>query len=127
MNEQLVNFALAVATAAVPLLAGFGTVALNKIAKRAGVELDQKRLERLNALLVNGMNLAAAKVPAGANRRDLIIKGAIEYAAEHGAETLAALKADIEKPETQEALTARAETLIADPTQPTPAVVGGKK
>lgn len=127
MNEQLLNLLLAIAIPLAPTIAGFAVYALQRIAKRAGIELNEKRLERLNALLVNGMNLAATKVPTGVDRRAFIIQRALEYAKEHGAETLAALKAgDPADPQTREALTARAETLISDPTQPTPAVLAGK-
>lgn len=126
MNEQLLNFALAVATAAVPLVAGYATLALNKIAKRNGVELDQRRLERLNQLLVNGMNLAASEarqvrsLPSGASVKSFLIDQAIKYAGEHGKETLDAIGANLADPKVQEALRARAATLIADPAVPTP-------
>lgn len=127
MNEQLTTALLSVLTALAPILASFAVYALQRIAKRAGIELNEKRLDRLNSLLVNGMNLAAAKVPAGVDRRAFIIEKALIYVKEHGAETLASLKAgDPADPQTGEALKARVETLIADPTQPTPAVLDGK-
>lgn len=133
MNEQITNALLTMLTAAIPIVAGFATIALNKIAKRNGVDLDQQRIVKLNSMLVNGMNLAAAEakemqcLPAGTDLKAFVVSRAIDYVNTHGAETLAAIGADPNGAKDQEALKARAETLIADPTQPTPAVLDGKK
>lgn len=132
MNEQLLTALIAVLTAAVPIIAGFATIALNKIAKRNGVDLDQQRIVKLNSMLVNGMNLAAAeakdihRLPPGMDLKAFIINQALEYVSKHGKETLADIGADPNGATDREALKARSETLIADPLQPTPAVLAGK-
>lgn len=133
MNEQLMNLLIVASTTAIPIVAGFATIALNKIAKRNGVDLDAQRLAKLNSMLVNGMNLAASEVkeaenrPTGTDLKAFIIARAINYVSKHGAENLAAIGADPNGPKDQEALKARAETLIADPNQPTPAVLSTAK
>lgn len=128
MREQLIDILMTIGGTVLSILGWYATQALRRYAASRGIELNEKRLERLNALLVNGMNLAATKAPMSGDKRAFIIKHALEYVAEHGAETLAALKAgDPAEPQTREALTARAETLISDPTEPTPAVLDGKR
>lgn len=133
MNEQVLNALVGMLTAAIPIVAGFATIALNKIAKRNGVDLDQQRLVKLNSMLVNGMNLAAAEAkdaqnrPTGTDLKAFIIQRAIAYVNEHGADTLAGIGADPNGAKDNEALKARSETLIADPTQPTPAVLSTAK
>lgn len=127
MRELMHDLMMTLLTAAIPIIVYYVTQALRRVADKHGIQLNEQRLERLNSLLVNGMNFAARNVPSGVDKRSYIIKSALEYANKHGAETLAALKAgDPSDPQTGAALTARVETLIADPTQPTPAVLTGK-
>lgn len=133
MNEQLLNALVAMIVAAIPIVSGFATLALRKIALRNGVDLDQQRLVKLNSMLVNGMNLAAAEakqarsLPPGVDLKTFIINQALDYVTVHGKETLDAIGTDPNGAKDREGLTARAETLIADPTQPTPAVLDAGK
>lgn len=133
MNEQLMNALALALTTGVSIVGAVATIALNKIAKRNGVDLDAQRIAKLNAMLVNGMNLAAAEAkemqrqPAGTDLKAFIVSRAIDYVNTHGKDTLDAIGADPNGAKDQEALKARSETLIADPTQPTPAVLSTAK
>lgn len=133
MSDALFNVAAGVVTVATPIIATFVTMALQKFAKNRGIEIDQKNLARVDQFLVNGLNLAAANakqahnLPPGSSAKDFLAQRAIDYLERHGTETLKQLSADLDDPKTREAMRARIETLITDPTKPTPDILSPDK
>lgn len=122
-QSVLVNALALVILAAAPIIAKRAIDALQAFAAKQGIELNQARLDRLDAMLVNGMNAAAAAATSG-KTKEQIKSDALAYARQHGPELLDSLKADLSDPKTQAALRARMETLIANPSVPTPAGIG---
>lgn len=129
MQDILIQVLTAVAAAVIPIVAGFAVNALQKMAAKNGVELKQAQLDRLNEMLVNGLNAGAATakqltaLPAGADKEKFIKDQAVAYVQAHGKELLADLKSDLSDPEVQAAIRARIETLITSATAPTPPVL----
>lgn len=132
MSDTLVSVLSSVATAAIPIIGYFVTAALQKFAKNRGIEIQQKNLDRVDQFLVNGLNLAASEVKAtrgmpAADAKKILVNGAIAYLNKHGTDTLNEMSADLSDPKVQEAMRARIETLITDPTKPTPAILSPDK
>jgi hypothetical protein len=102
---------------------------LFRLFKLAGVQATDQMRQKLQEIVVNGLNAAAAN---NADRfqdlgkveiRNVVIRDAIRYAQDHGAETIKALGLDPSSGAAVEAIKARIETAITDPTVPTPTVV----
>lgn len=102
---------------------------LLRLFKLAGVQVTQQMSDQLDRTLVNGLNDAATRGAAAAAGKGAvqvksdIVAGAIAYAQAHRAETIQALGLDPQSGAAVEALRARIATLVADPAQPTPAVL----
>lgn len=105
------------------------TVWLYRLMVFAGVQVTEAMRAQLQTVVVNGLNAAAANVTdrlKGANPivlKNAIVKDAIEYTQTHGAETIKALGLDPQSGAAVEAIKARIETAIVDPTVPTPPVI----
>ena len=102
---------------------------LVKLAQRAGVQMTADMSEKLQGIIVNGLNAGAA---ANAERmrgqnpvliKSAIVADAVRYAQSHGADTIKALGLDPQSGEAVQAIKARIETAITDPTVPTPKVL----
>jgi hypothetical protein len=108
-----------------------GTAFLIRLFKKAGLEGADLMSDQINKTLLNGLNDAAARITtatAGKGVVDIknqIIESAIEYAQAHRAETIHALGLDPTSGKAVQALRARIATLVADPSVPTPPVLGG--
>ena len=103
-------------------------IRLSKLAGIQGVDLLRSRLQEV---IVNGLNLiTAATVERLKGQAPIVIKNAVvadtvRYVQAHAAETINDLGLNPVSGPAVEAIKARIETAIADPTVPTPAVLGG--
>lgn len=110
-------------------LGSVGTVYLTRLMKIAGVQVTDQMKTQLQGIIVNGLNNAAANTSErlkGQGQiaiKSAIVADAVRYTQAHGAETITALGLDPKSGEAVEAIKARIETAIADPTAPTPAVL----
>lgn len=100
-----------------------------KLLQASGVQVNAGMRAQLQSVIVNGLNAAAA---ANAERlkgrgqveiKSAIVADAVAYTQAHAAETIKALGLDPKSGEAVEAIKARIETAITDPSQPTPTAV----
>lgn len=110
-------------------IGGLLTVLLMRVFKMAGVQVTDQQKAQLQSIVVNGLNAAAAnttKNMAGQNPiniKNQTVAEAIDYVQAHGADTIKALGLDPHSGEAVEAIKARIETAINDPSVPTPPVL----
>lgn len=108
------------------------TALIVKYLKQAGVKNAELLRDKLDDIIVNGLNLGAHELAdkmAGKGVIEVkneIAARAVQYAQTHGAQTLKNLGVDPTSPEAVEAIKARIETAINDPEQPTPTVLDPK-
>jgi hypothetical protein len=94
-----------------------------------GVKLTDAGRARLDEMVVNGLNIAAPLIEqrlAGEGKvaiKNAVVASAVAYVQDHGADTIKKLGLDPQSGAAVEAIKARIETAIADPTVPTPAVL----
>jgi tartrate dehydratase beta subunit/fumarate hydratase class I family protein len=96
-----------------------------------GIKITAENKAQLQGIIVNGLNAAAARAEVqlknnpnlDINVKSKIIADAVGYAQDHGAETIKALGLDPKSGEAVEAINARIQTALNDPTVPTPAVI----
>lgn len=100
-----------------------------RLFKLAGVQMTDAARDRLQQIILNGLN-AGAKAEEGnlAGRgqveiKNAVVQQAVAYTQNHGAETIKALGLDPQSGAAVEAIKARIETAVNDPTTPTPAVL----
>ena len=111
------------------ILSSFLTAFIIRLLKNAGIQGGQLLSEKLNGILLNGINAGAAAVAkdmAGKGQVEIkneIVAKAVAYTQAHGADTIKALGLDPNSGTAVEAIKARIETAIADPAVPTPAVL----
>ena len=116
----------------------FGTVVtgaimglIYKVFAYFGIQVEGAQRAQLQAVVVNGLNSAAAKAQASLRdneKLDIDLKGqivadAIEYTQAHAAETIKALGLDPNSGDAVEAIRARIETALNDPKTPTPPAI----
>jgi hypothetical protein len=114
----------------------FGVViggALTKLilqwAKNAGFVGSEILRQKLQDMIVNGMNAGAReaadslKDKAQIEVKNAVVASTVQYVQAHGADTLKQLGIDPTSPIAVEAIKARIETAINDPAAPTPAVL----
>lgn len=100
-----------------------------RLFKLAGVQMTDAMRDRLQQIILNGLNAAAKDEAANLAGKDQVavknsvVAGAVAYTQAHGAETIKALGLDPKSGDAVEAIKARIETAIADPNTPTPAVL----
>lgn len=100
-----------------------------RLFKLAGVQMTDAMRDRLQEIILNGLNAAAKQETqnlAGKGQveiKNAVVAQAVAYTQDHGAETIKALGLDPKSGEAVEAIKARIETAIADPTVPTPTVL----
>jgi hypothetical protein len=102
---------------------------LIRLLNNAGIQNTDLLKGQLKAVIVNGLNSAAAYGSSRlANRDPVVIKNqivadAVRYTQDHGSDIIKKLGLDPQSGEAIEAIRAHIETAIADPTVPTPAVL----
>ena len=102
-----------------------------RLFKLAGVQISDAMRARLQEIILNGLNAGAkaeAQNLAGKDPivvKDAIVAHAVAYTQDHGANVIKALGLDPKNGTAVEAIKARIETAIADPTVATPAALGG--
>lgn len=102
---------------------------LVRVLKKLGIDASDALRARLQEMVVNGLNLGAARIEKnieGKGKIEIkneIAQSAVAYVQAHGAETIKALGLDPQSGAAVEAIKARIETAIADPLIPTPAVM----
>ena len=117
-----------VAAFGVPI-GGLLTAWLMRLFKIAGVQISDAARDRLQQIILNGLNVGAAKATtdlAGKGQveiKDAAMAHAVAYVQAHGAETIKQLGLDPNSGAAVEAIRAHIETAIADPTVSTPAVL----
>jgi hypothetical protein len=100
-----------------------------RVLKNLGITATDAMRARLTEFVVNGLNVSAAaaeKKFAGKDQveiKNTVVANTIAYVQAHGADTIKALGLDPQSGAAVEAIKARIETAIADPTVPTPAVL----
>jgi hypothetical protein len=105
------------------------TALIWRLLQKAGIQANDALRARLQDIVVNGLNLAAKAAEtelAGKGKievKNAIAADAVRYAQAHGAETIKALGLDPTSPQAVEAIKARIETAVVDPTVPTPKVM----
>lgn len=118
----------------------FGTVIstlvvawLSRVFKNAGIQVTDQLRDRLQELVVNGVNLAAAEAAdklKGKGEIDVknqLLARTVTYVQDHGADTLKKLGVDPKDPKFVEAVQARIEAAVNNPATPTPPVLDGQK
>jgi hypothetical protein len=102
---------------------------LIRLLNNAGMQNTNILKDQLRAVIVNGLNSAAAYGSAQIAGRDRItvksqiVADAVTYTQAHGAAIIKQLGLDPQSGEAIEAIRAHIETAIADPTVPTPAIL----
>jgi hypothetical protein len=102
---------------------------LMNLAKKSGFEITDAARDRLQEIIVNGLNAAAAKGgeelkgKGQVEIKNEVVAGAVAYTQAHATETLKALGLDPTSGAAVEAIKARIETAISDPASPTPEVL----
>ncbi len=105
------------------------TMWLKRLFTLAGVQVTQQMSDKLNSIIVNGLNDGATNAKlqlAGKGTvevKNQVIASAVDYTQRHAAETIQALGLDPKSGEAVEAIKARIQTAINDETIPTPAVL----
>jgi hypothetical protein len=111
----------------VPIVAALGTGIAYKIMVFFGVKVDESNKAALQAIIVNGLNQAAAKAENSLRNntnldvdvKSQVIADAVAYTQAHAKETIKALGLDKDDPSAVEAIRARIQTAIVDPLTPT--------
>lgn len=104
-----------------------------RLFKLAGVQMSDAARARLQEIILNGLNVGAAQATkdlAGKGQvqiKNETVAAAVAYAQAHGADVIKQLGLDPQSGATVEAIKARIETAITDPTVPTPAVLDPPK
>lgn len=105
------------------------TAWLLRLFKKAGLDATEVMSEKLQRIIVNGINIGAAAAQQGLQGKGKVeiknetVARAVQYTQEHAADTIKALGLDPESGRAVEAIKARIETAISDPAVPTPAVL----
>lgn len=105
------------------------TALILRLMKNAGFQGSEILRQRLQDMIVNGLNAAAQSAADGLkNKGDIEVKNAlvaktVEYVKAHGADTLKELGVDPNSNAAIDAIKARIETAINDPAAPTPPVL----
>lgn len=103
-----------------------------RLFKLAGVQITDAARDRLQQIILNGLNNAAQNVThdiAGKGQvdvKDAVVQQAVAYAQAHGADAIKQLGLDPTSGAAVEAIRARIATAVADPSVPTPKVLNGR-
>lgn len=105
------------------------TAALWKLFKLLGVQVTDQMKDQLQGIIVNGLNKGAANISTrleGQGKieiKNAIVADAVKYTQDHAGETMKALGLDPHSGAAVEAIKARIETALNDPSAPTPPVI----
>ena len=100
-----------------------------RLFKLAGVQISDAARDRLQQIILNGLNAGAKEAQERLADKDPVtiknatVASAIAYTQAHGADSIKALGLDPTSGAAVEAIKARIETAVADPSVPTPAVL----
>lgn len=127
LSEFIKWFALAFATA----LASAITALIVRVFTYLGVQTTQIMRDQFQAIVVNGLNMAAAKAEVIAQNnpaldidvKSQIVADTVRYAQDHAQVAIKYLGLDPQSGEAVKAITARIETALNDPKTPTPAII----
>jgi hypothetical protein len=114
-----------------PVIGSIVVWILVRVLKKLGIDATDALRERLQEIVVNGLNAGAQSATESLQGKDQItiknavVQQAIAYTQVHGEETIKALGLDPQSGKTVEAIKARIETAINDPTMPTPPILDG--
>lgn len=126
MVNQIIIWA---ATAFGTVIGGAIMAVIVRVFKLVGLKITDELRTKLQQIIVNGINVGAAEIADRLKDRgqievkNAIVARAVEYTKEHGQETIKRLGLDPNGGAVVEAIKARIETAIADPTTPTPAAI----
>jgi len=110
-------------------IGGALTALIMRLLKNAGIQGSEILRARLQTMIVNGLNKGAAEAADALKDKgqievkNVLVAKTVDYVQKHGAETLKELGVDPNSNAAIDAIKARIETAIADPTVPTPAVL----
>ena len=114
-----------------PVIGSMVVWILVRVLKKLGIDATDALRERLQEIVVNGLNAGAKSATeqlqgkGEVEIKNAVVAQAVAYTQVHGAETIKALGLDPQSGATVEAIKARIETAINDPTTPTPAILDG--
>lgn len=112
-----------------PVIGSIVVWILVRVLQKLGIDATDALRERLQAIVVNGLNAGAKSATEQLQGKgqieikNAVVASAVAYTQEHGAETIKALGLDPQSGPAVAAIKARIETAINDPTAPTPAVL----
>lgn len=128
---QIIDWLKVAFGSAISLLA---TGLIYKALSWMGVQVTEQQKSALQAVIVNGVNDAAAKAEVSlrnnpnldVNVKSDIVAQAVRYTQAHAADTIKALGLDPQSGQAVEAIKARIATALNDPNTPTPPVITPK-
>jgi hypothetical protein len=126
IGGEVLNWAVAAFGAPVAALLSAWLYSLFRL---AGLQLTDTRKEELQKIILNGLNGAFAELSqavAGKGAIDIksqTIAKTVMYAQEHGGKIIKALGLDPQSGEAIQAISARIQTALNDPKQPTPEAI----
>ena len=112
-----------------PVIGSMVVWVLVRVLKKLGIDATDALRARLMDIAVNGLNSEAKQIEANMEGmgkveiKNAIVQQAVSYTQAHGAETIKALGLDPQSGAAVEAIKARIETAINDPTVPVPTVL----
>lgn len=112
-----------------PVIGSMIVWVLVRVLKKLGIDATDKLRARLMDIVVNGLNSGAKQVEDNMQGKgqveikNAIVANAVTYTQAHAAETIKALGLDPQSGAAVEAIKAKIETAIADPSAPTPAIL----
>lgn len=112
-------------------LAAVATAGVYRLLQWMGIQVTDGQKAQLQAVVVNGLNAAAARAQTGLKSnaaldigvQSQVVNDAVRYAQDHAADTIKALGLDPESGQAVEAIRARIATAIVDPSAPTNPVI----
>lgn len=114
-----------------PLLAGFATDLYVKMRTRLGLQTSDAQRAQFQQIVENGVALGAHDAKASLSGKltfevkNQIMASAVDYAKNHGVDTLKAIGVDPSSPEAEQAIRARAAKMLADLDAAATAVMAG--
>ncbi len=112
-----------------PVIGGMVVWILVRVLNKLGIQATDAMRARLQEIVINGLNAGAKNATEQLQGRgqveikNAVVAQAVAYTQVHGAETIKALGIDPQSGSAVEAIKARIETAINDPSTPTPAVL----
>ena len=114
-----------------PVIGSMVVLILVRTLKKLGIDATDSMRARLQEIVVNGLNAGAKNATEQMQGKDQItiknavVAQAVAYTQAHGADEIKALGLDPHSGPAVEAIKARIETAINDPTMPTPPILDG--